>query len=394
MSTDIAKESVNMLQNVGNKNTLREILGNAQGAIRAVLPRHITPDRVLKMAMVAALREPKIYNCTGASVINAIMRASELGLDFSGTLGEGWIIPFKREATFIPGYRGYLKLARNTGQISRIEAHVVYEDDRFDLEFGLEPKLVHVPNLKRAAKRVVLCAYMVAQFKDGAKQLEVMTLQELEDIRNRSRAKDNGPWVTDRAEMYRKTVVRRGSKYLPLSPEMEKLITYDNVVDGIVPAEILGPPAPAAGVDALTARIVERGTASEEGGEKGPATSKCPHCEGPLVGGETEKCPHCDRTLREPPEEKDEGSPAPPVSNSDQGNLFAQKSDGEIRQDLWMMLIELSKSEQNPQGNPEVADRLLVHYGKVDDLKALAGDDLVGVAAAVKQAVEARKIGA
>lgn len=124
-----------------------------------------------------------------------------------------------------------------------------------------------------------------------------------------------------------------------------------------------------------------------------PPPDKCPSCAGPLMGGETEKCPHCHRSLREPPAEKDEESPAP-VSNGAQGELFAGKSDGEMRQDLYSMLIELSKSDKNPGGNPEVADRLLIHYAKVDDLKALAGDDLVRVAAAVKQAVEARKIGA
>ena len=84
----------------------------------------------------------------------------------------------------------------------------------------------------------------------------------------------------------------------------------------------------------------------------------------------------------------------PPAAGAGQGDLFGGKSDGEMREDLWSMLLELSKSDKNPGGNPEVADRLLVHYAKVDDLKALVGDDLVRIAAAVKQAVEARKIGA
>lgn len=115
---------------------------------------------------------------------------------------------------------------------------------------------------------------------------------------------------------------------------------------------------------------------------------ECPHCDGPLEGGETETCPHCKKSLKE-----SLAAPIPGASSGAQGELFAGKSDGEMRQDLWMMLIELSQNDQYPHGNPEVAERLLAHYAKVDDLRALAGDDLIAIVATVKQAVEARKIG-
>ncbi len=226
------------LQPVATKGTLQNILNDSREALKQILPRHITPDRILKMALIAAGRDPKIYECTARSVIDAIMRASEFGLDFSGTFGEGYIIPFKKQATFIPGWRGYIKLARNSGQISTFEAHVVYEDDKFDLEYGLNPKLVHVPNLKPVdpRKRIVFGAYAVVLFKDGSHQHEFMNFTQLEGIRKRSKnTRDDSPWNTDTDEMYRKTVVRRIAKYLPLSPEMEKLRAYDNEVDIVDP---------------------------------------------------------------------------------------------------------------------------------------------------------------
>ncbi len=226
------------LQPVATKGTLQNILLDSKDAIKQILPKHITPGRVLKMALIAASRDPKIYECTARSVVDAIMRASEFGLDFSGTFGEGYIIPYKRQATFIPGWRGYIRLARNSGQISTFEAHVVYEDDKFELEYGLNPRLVHMPNLKPVdpKKRIVFGAYAVVLFKDGSHQHEFMNLTQLEGIRKRSKnTREDSPWNTDTEEMYRKTVVRRIAKYLPLSPEMEKLRAYDNEVDTLDP---------------------------------------------------------------------------------------------------------------------------------------------------------------
>jgi len=226
---------------VGNTNALKHIIMSSRSALEKVLPKHMTPEKVVRLAYIAAARIPRITECTAISVFNSLITSSELGLDFTGTLGEGYPIPYwnkktqKYELQYLPGYRGYIKLARNSGQVSTIAAHVVYEGEHFEIEYGLEDKLVHKPDLHPAdpKNRVVFGAYAVVRFKDGSHDFEFMPLHELEAIRDRSQARNSGPWVTDTTEMYRKTVIRRLAKRLPLSPELEALRVYDNRVDGI-----------------------------------------------------------------------------------------------------------------------------------------------------------------
>jgi hypothetical protein len=141
------------------------------------------------------------------------------------------MVPFRNkgvmECTLMPMVQGLIRLARNSGELSTIEAHVVREKDEFVLEFGLEPKLKHIPYLK-GDPGAMLFAYGVGVLKDGSKQSEVMTKAQIEHVRNKSKAKDQGPWVEDTEEMWRKTVAKRLCKYLPSSPELDRAIDEDD----------------------------------------------------------------------------------------------------------------------------------------------------------------------
>ncbi len=237
---------------VGNRDTLRAMLSQdiVRKSMEDIIPKHLSVERLIKMALVAASRQPKLFQCTKESILQSVMRGAELGLDVSGSLGQAWLVPFYNsklralEAQFIPGYRGLIDLARRGKQVSSIEAHLIYEHDEYELIYGTEPKLFHKPKLQ-GDPGPVMAAYMVAVLADGTKQVEVMTLAQLEEVRKRSKAASEGPWVTDRDEMYRKTVVKRGVKYLPMSTEMAKAIEYDDEVLGpsfdterIIPAEV------------------------------------------------------------------------------------------------------------------------------------------------------------
>jgi len=194
-----------------------------QDRIRAVLPRHLTPERLLKIALVQISRVPKLANCDPTTLLRCVMQAAELGLDFGSGLGLCYMVPFenrkanKVDVQFIIGYRGLIALARRSGMIDSIEARVVYEGEEFVCEYGIEPVLRHIP--KMAGRGKLVAAYAIARMKDGGSHVEVMTRDEIDSIRGRSRAANNGPWVTDYNEMARKTVVRRLCKFLPLSPE-------------------------------------------------------------------------------------------------------------------------------------------------------------------------------
>jgi recombination protein RecT len=180
----------------------------------------ITPDLLIRATLTYAQKNPGVFKCTRESIAKCLLDCAALGLLPDGTLGTAYLVPYKTTCTLIIGYRGLIELARRSGQLTSIEAHVVLEGDEFRCEFGLEPVLKHVPRIDGGADRKVVAAYAIAHFKDGGHHAEVMSKTDVDAIRNRSRAGGNGPWVTDYAEMAKKTVVRRLMKYLPLTPEM------------------------------------------------------------------------------------------------------------------------------------------------------------------------------
>lgn len=203
---------------VGNVGTVRDLLSKSGDAISKVLPKHLSPERLTRVMMLAVNQNNDLLKCTGASLMQAVIQSASLGLEPGGSLGHAYLVPYGTGCTFIIGYRGMLDLARRSGQIESIEAHVVYSADKFIVKFGTEPKIDHEPEFDRdrGAFRLV---YAVAKLKDGGIVTEVMTKADVDAIKARSKAR-NGPWQTDYNEMARKTVVRRIFKYLPVSIEV------------------------------------------------------------------------------------------------------------------------------------------------------------------------------
>lgn len=210
--------------------------------IDQLIPDHLDADRLIRGALVACVRDPKLMQCSPESIVNSIVQAAQLGLEINSALGSAYLVPFGKTCQLIPGYRGLIDLARRSGGIRRIEAHVVYEKDTFTHAKGTAPSITHVPCYEQD-KGPPKLVYAVAWFDDGSTQAEVMTMAEIEGIRKRSKAGNSGPWQTDYNEMARKTVVRRLSKYLPLSPQLAEALAHDNAIDaeGRAPIMVDGP---------------------------------------------------------------------------------------------------------------------------------------------------------
>lgn len=225
--------------------TIRDLLEKAKPSISAVLPKHVTADRLLKVALSATARTPALLACSPQSILLAVMQSAELGLEVGGLLGDAYLVPFKGQVQLIVGYRGMVKLARQSGELTSLEAYVVHSNDKFEIEFGLEPRLVHKP-VMQGERGDVVAAYAIARFKDGARQVDVMTRAEIDALKTRSASGANGPWVTDFPEMAKKSVVRRLCKYLPLSPELSKALEHEaaveqNIASPIIEVEMLSP---------------------------------------------------------------------------------------------------------------------------------------------------------
>lgn len=217
-------------------NTLREMLEKSKPQMAMALPKSITPDRFFRVVMTAVQTTPKLLECDRRSLLAAVMTSAQLGLE-PGPLGHAYLIPYGDKVQFIPGYRGMIDLARRSGQIDTIQAHVVYDGDAFQVAFGLNPVLQHTPKMdgERGNPWVV---YAIAKLNGGGTQFEVMTVREVEAVRSRSKAAKSGPWVTDWEEMARKTVVRRLFKYLPVSVEMSRAVTLDEQAAANIPQEL------------------------------------------------------------------------------------------------------------------------------------------------------------
>lgn len=198
-----------------------------QRALAATLPRHISPARMIRVVLSAMQGTPKLLECTPNSVLLSIMRAASMGLEpDGGPLGQGYLVPYGNTCQFIPGYRGLVKLARNSGEVADVWAEVIYEKDDFKYTLGLNPDLTHV-RFDGGDPGEMTHAYAVARFRDGERKFVVLNKREIEKIRDKSPAKNSGPWVEWPAEMWKKTAVRRLSKLLPLSVEQQAAFESD-----------------------------------------------------------------------------------------------------------------------------------------------------------------------
>lgn len=225
--------------------------------LAAALPKHISADRMARVIMTELRKVPKLAQCEPQSFMSAVMMASQVGLEPGGALGHCYLIPFENrragtvDVQFIMGYRGMLDLARRSGQIVSIEARAVYAKDEFHVAFGLQPDLRHDPAWELDDRGPLRAVYAVANLKDGGRQFEVMSVAEVERVRNESQgyktamryAQDgqtpNTPWTTHFDEMAKKTVLRRLFKWLPMSVEAMTAVQADENADAGRPQEYI-----------------------------------------------------------------------------------------------------------------------------------------------------------
>lgn len=207
---------------------VKTLLEKASPTFKQVLPKHLPPDRLVRIAIASIARTPKLLECSQTSLLQAVMQAAELGLEPGSALGEAYLVPFKGSVVMIPGYRGLISLARRSGQIEDIEAHVVYERDIFEYQLGFKADLVHRPSLE-ADRGSVVAAYAIGWVKGSTRpHVEVMTKAQIDKVKDASPGRNQEPWSLHYGEMARKTVVRRLVKYLPMSVELANALDMED----------------------------------------------------------------------------------------------------------------------------------------------------------------------
>jgi recombination protein RecT len=214
---------------------LREQMEKQKPEFDLVLPPGVTVDRFVRTIMTAVQADPALMDADRKSLLQSAMQAAQDGL-----------LPDKREGAFViyntkvkqdgkeiwinkvqwmPMIRGVIKKAREGGEIATLSARVVYANDEFEYVLGDDERIVHKPTMEARGK-IVAC-YAIAQMKDGEREREVMTADDVAAVRSASKSK-SGPWAGPfEAEMWRKSVLRRLIKRLPMTPILEQIINRD-----------------------------------------------------------------------------------------------------------------------------------------------------------------------
>ncbi|WP_261524482.1 recombinase RecT [Burkholderia multivorans] len=247
-TTNIAKlkQTSKMVARDAGIGSVKQFFESQKATLAAVLPSHVSPDRMLKIALGALRTTPKLMECTVESLMGAVVQCSQLGLEPNTPLGHAYLIPFEKkkkvgnewvtekvETQIVIGYKGLIDLARRSGQVVSIAAHAVHEHDHFDYAFGLDEKLEHKPAM--SARGRVIAFYAVAKLVGGGHAFEVMSAEQVNEIRDASqnykfaRDKSKTVWGQHYEEMGRKTVLRRLFKYLPVSIELASAAALDDV---------------------------------------------------------------------------------------------------------------------------------------------------------------------
>jgi recombination protein RecT len=214
-----------------------------------LLPKHISATKFINMVLNACVNNTTLLQCTPTSILTSAMRSAQLGL-LPDNNGEAHLIPFNNpkknnqlEAQFLPGYRGLVQLALRSGQVRKFQPRAVYQGDEFDYAYGTEEYIKHKPlNLSEQISHV----YAVLEFTNGGKMFDVMTLQEIEAVRNDApewkgtpeKDKKNTFWVLRFSDMAKKTVIRKLAKYAPISPEFQFAVSLDEKIEVIGESQI------------------------------------------------------------------------------------------------------------------------------------------------------------
>lgn len=245
---------------------IRQNLAQMAPELEAALPKHVTVEKFSRVAMTAIQGNPQLQNSDRRSLFGAIVRLAQDGLLPDGR--EAAIVLFGNKAQAMPMIAGVLKKIRQSGEVAKVSAQVVYERDHFLVRYGFDEDVEHNPPPLNESRGEPIGAYATAILKDGSRLLEVMSLEEIEKVRAVSRAARNGPWVSWWSEMARKTVMRRLSKRLPMSTDLEddvfrRDVTMSAVIDGTPVAPELSA-VPASRLDMLEHRIEADDSTGEE----------------------------------------------------------------------------------------------------------------------------------
>jgi len=216
---------------------------------KAMQDAGFNPERVKKeisFAIQIINKSPGLQKCSQQSLQAAVLNISNIGLSLNPVAREGYLIPRWDSlnkcsvAVFDPSYIGLVKLLTDSGSVKSMLCQLVYSGDNFEVDLANNGNpVIHKPELTRSKRGDVTGVYALATLIDGTRQVEYMSIEEVNEIRERSETYkafkagkiQSCTWITDAGEMTRKTVIKRIYKYLPRTDRMTQIdeaIAADN----------------------------------------------------------------------------------------------------------------------------------------------------------------------
>jgi len=192
------------------------------------LPKHLSPERFCRVAITALTRTPKLADCTQESLMKCLLDLSAFGLEPDGRRAH--LIPYGNQCTLVIDWKGLAELAMRSGIIAKLHADIVCENDVFAYNLGEITR--HEIDFRRP-RGDMYAAYALAQTKTGEVFVAVLSKDEIDAVRKRSRSGSSGPWVSDYNEMAKKTAFRRLAKWLPLSAEFRDAQDRDDETEQV-----------------------------------------------------------------------------------------------------------------------------------------------------------------
>lgn len=242
-STEVVKSAPQAVAqqqtNAGGLGALQGLLERHKNQIAVALPRHMTPERMIRVAMSAVSQSPGLTECHPVTIAACIVQSSILGLEPSSVLGEAYLVPFwnektrRKECQLIPGYLGLVKLARNSGELSMIDAQIVYSNDEFEFHKGSDVWWKHkwCRSGERGEPEGVWAGYVL---KDGSRNFEYWTIEQIfrhRDHYSKSAKSSASAWTTAPEWMWKKTVLRQVIKLMPKSVELSTALSLEERAD-------------------------------------------------------------------------------------------------------------------------------------------------------------------
>lgn len=243
----IQKQGGQMSAAKAEKKAMQAYIKAMEPAIKKALPSVITPERFTRMVLSALSSTPKLADCSPQSFLAAMMTAAQLGVEPNTALGQAYLLPYRNhgqmECQFQLGYKGLIDLAYRSGEVSVIQAHTVYENDVFEYELGMDPKLRHVP--AKADRGEAVAYYAMFKTKDGGYGFEVMSVDDVQRHAQRyskSYGSGSSPWRSNFDEMAKKTVLKRALKYAPLKSDFVRGVAQDETIKAELSDEMYAVP--------------------------------------------------------------------------------------------------------------------------------------------------------